>query len=63
MKSQKDRKLEKKRPTGAIVVAILEVLGGISSLAAGNIVMSIFATMNGAGEGVTDIAPTILKTF
>jgi hypothetical protein len=49
LKSQKDRKLGKKRPTGVVVVAILEVLGGISSLVAGNVVMSIFATMNGAG--------------
>jgi hypothetical protein len=53
LKSPKDRKPRKKRPTGVTVVAILEVLGGISGLAAGNIVMSIFATMSGAGGGVT----------
>jgi hypothetical protein len=53
LKSPKDRKPRKKRPTGVTVVAILEVLGGISGLAAGNIVMSIFATMSGAGDGVT----------
>ena len=41
LKSQKDRKLGKKRPTGVVVVAILEVLGGISSLAAGGVVMAI----------------------
>lgn len=53
LKSPKDRKPRKKRPTGATVVAILEVLGGISGLAVGNIVMSIFAMMSGAGGGVT----------
>jgi hypothetical protein len=53
LKSPKDRKPRKKRPTGVTVVAILEVLGGISGLAVGNIVMSIFATMSGAGGGVT----------
>lgn len=53
LKSPKDRKPRKKRPTGVTVVAILEVLGGISGLAAGNIVMTIFATMSGAGGGVT----------
>jgi hypothetical protein len=53
LKSPKDRKPRKKRPTGVTVVAILEVLGGISGLAAGNIVMSITATMSGAGGGVT----------
>ena len=53
LKSPKDRKPRKKRPTGVTVVAILEVLGGISALAAANIVMSIFAMMSGAGEGVT----------
>ena len=53
LKSPKDRKPRKKRPTGVTVVAILEVLGGISALAAANIVMSIFATMSGAGGGVT----------
>ena len=53
MKSQKDRKLGKKRPTGVTVVAILEALGGISSLAAANIVMSIFAMMSEVIEGVT----------
>jgi hypothetical protein len=53
LKSPKDRKPRKKRPTGVTVVAILEVLGGISGLAAGNIVMSILATMSGAGGGVT----------
>jgi hypothetical protein len=52
LKSPKDRKSRKRRPTGVTVVAILEVLGGISGLAAGNIVMSIFATI-GAGGGVT----------
>jgi hypothetical protein len=53
LKSPKDRKPRKNRPTGVTAVAILEVLGGISGLAAGNIVMSIFATMSGAGGGVT----------
>lgn len=53
LKSSKDRNPRKKRPTGVTVVAILEVLGGISGLAAGNIIMSIFATMSGAGGGVT----------
>jgi hypothetical protein len=52
LKSPKDRKPRKKRPTGVTVAAILEVLGGISGLAAGNIVMSIFATI-GADGGVT----------
>jgi hypothetical protein len=53
LKPPKDRKPRKKRPTGVTVVAILEVLGGISGLAAGNIVMSILATMSGTGGGVT----------
>jgi hypothetical protein len=53
LKSSKDRKPRKKRPTGVTVVAVLEVLGGISGLAAGNIVVSIFATMSGAGGRVT----------
>jgi hypothetical protein len=53
LKSPKDRKSGKKRPTGVPVIAILEVLGGISGLAAANIVMSIFATMGGVIEGVT----------
>ena len=53
LKSPKDRKPRKKRPTGVTVVAILEVLGGISGLAVGNIVMSIFAMMSEAGGGVT----------
>ena len=53
LKSPKDRQPRKKRPTGVTVVAILEVLGGISALAAANIVMSIFATMSGEGGGVT----------
>jgi hypothetical protein len=53
LKSTKDRKPRKRRPTGVTVVAILEVLGGISGLAVGNIVVSIFATMSGAGGGVT----------
>jgi hypothetical protein len=48
-----DRKLGKKRPTGVTVIAILEVLGGISALAAANIVLSIFATMSGVNEQVT----------
>jgi len=53
LKSQKDRKSGKKRPTGVTVVAILEVLGGVSGLAAANIVLSIFATMSGTVGGVT----------
>jgi hypothetical protein len=53
LKSPKNRKPRKKRPTGVTVAAILEMLGGISGLAAGNIVMSIFATISGASEGVT----------
>jgi hypothetical protein len=53
LKPPKDRKSGKKRPTGVTVIAILEVLGGISGLAAANSVMSIFATMNGVIDGVT----------
>ncbi len=53
LKPPKDRKSRKKRPAIVTVVAILEVLGGISALAAANIVMSIFATMSGVNEGVT----------
>jgi hypothetical protein len=53
LRSPKDRKPRKKRPTGVTVVAILEVLGGISALAAANIVMSIFATISRADGGVT----------
>jgi hypothetical protein len=53
VKSPKDGKPRKKRPAGVTVVATLDVLGGISGLAVGNIVMSIFATMSEAGGGVT----------
>jgi hypothetical protein len=53
LKSSRDDKLRKKRSTGLIVVAILNVLGGISGLAGGNIVMSISATMSEADGGVT----------
>jgi len=53
LKSPKDRKPRKKRPAGVTVVAILEVLGGISGLVLGNIVMLILATMSGEGGGVT----------
>jgi hypothetical protein len=53
LKPPKDRKPGKKRPTGVTAVAILEVLGGISALAAANTVMSIFAMMSEANEGVT----------
>ena len=53
LKPPKDRTPRKKRPTGVTVVAILEVLGGISALAAANIVMSIFTMMSGADGGVT----------
>jgi hypothetical protein len=53
LKSPRAGKPRKKRPTGIIVVAILEGLGGISGLAVGNIIMSIFGTMSGAGGGVT----------
>ena len=38
---------------GITVVAILEVFGGISGLAVGNIIMSIFAMMSGASGGIT----------
>jgi hypothetical protein len=53
LESPKDRKPRKKRPTGVTVVAVVEVFGGISALAAADIVMSIFAMMSGAGGGVT----------
>jgi hypothetical protein len=53
LKTSEDRKSGKKRPTGVTAIAILQVLGGISALAAANIVISIFATMSGVNEGVT----------
>ncbi|MGQ9551080.1 MAG: hypothetical protein ACUVUE_01510 [Candidatus Bathycorpusculaceae bacterium] len=58
MESAKYTKTRKRRPTGVTVIAILEVLRGISGLAAGHIVISIFATMCGAVGGVTGRVPS-----